>query len=214
LLSRRNTSATIQDKRIEGPAMNWGWLSAGRALELASLLWNTLLAVWVLLWFGMKRAKKLETPWEMAQHALPIILGFWLLFENQWKVLDVKFPPQTPGVLWAGLTLTALGVGTSIRARLSLGANWSGVVTLKKEHELIRKGLYRWIRHPIYTGILIGVIGTAMINGHVRGWLGFVIVWLTFYFKARREERFLRQEFGEGFEEHARNTGMFLPKWT
>jgi protein-S-isoprenylcysteine O-methyltransferase Ste14 len=214
LLSRRNTSATIQDKRIEGPAMNWGWLSAGRALELASLLWNTLLAVWVLLWFGMKRAKKLETPWEMAQHALPVILGFWLLFENQWKVLDVKFPPQTPGVLWAGLTLTALGVGTSIRARLSLGANWSGVVTLKKEHELIRKGLYRWIRHPIYTGILIGVIGTAMINGHVRGWLGFVIVWLTFYFKARREERFLRQEFGEGFEEHARKTGMFLPKWT
>jgi len=74
--------------------------------------------------------------------------------------------------------------------------------------------LYRWIRHPIYTGILIGVIGTAMINGHVRGWLGFVIVWLTFYFKARREERFLRQEFGEGFEEHSRNTGMFLPKWT
>src|SRR5260221_11591289 len=120
----------------------------------------------------MKRAKKLETPWEMAQHALPVILGFWLLFENQWKVLDVKFPPQTPGVLWAGLTLTALGVGTSIWARLSLGANWSGVVTLKKEHELVRKGLYRWIRHPIYAGILTGVIGTAMINGHVRGWLG------------------------------------------
>ena len=194
--------------------MNWEWLGAGRALELASLLWDTLLVVWVLLWFRMKRAKKLETPWEMAQHALPVIFGFWLLFGNQWKALDVKYPPQTPGVLWAGLTLTALGVGTSIWARLSLGANWSGVVTLKKEHELVRKGLYRWIRHPIYTGILIGFIGTAMIRGHVGGWLGFVIVWLTFYFKARREERFLRQEFGEGFEEHTRNTGMFLPKWT
>ena len=126
----------------------------------------------------------------------------------------MKFPPQTPGVLWAGLGLTALGVGTSIWARLSLGANWSGVVTLKKEHELVRKGLYRWIRHPIYTGILVGFIGTAMIKGHLRGWLGFAIVWLSFYIKARREETFLRQEFGEGFEEHTRNTGMFLPKWT
>jgi protein-S-isoprenylcysteine O-methyltransferase Ste14 len=214
LLSRDNTPATIKDKRIEEPAMNWGWLGAERALELASLLWDTLLAVWVLLWFGMKRAKKLETLWEMAQHALPVVLGFWLLFGNGWKALDTKFPTETPGVLWAGLTLTALGVGTSIWARLSLGANWSGVVTLKKEHELVRRGLYRWIRHPIYTGILIGVIGTAMIRGQMRGWLGFVIVWLTFYFKARREERFLRQEFGERFEEHTKNTGMFLPKWT
>ena len=194
--------------------MHWESISVDQASRMASVLWEVLMVVWVVLWFGMKRAKKLETPWEMAQHALPVVLGFWLLFGNQWNVLDVKFPPHTPGVLWAGLGLTALGVGTSIWARLSLGANWSGVVTLKKEHELVRKGLYRWIRHPIYTGILIGFIGTAMIRGHMRGWLGFVIVWLTFYFKARREERFLRQEFGEGFEEHSRNTGMFLPKWT
>jgi protein-S-isoprenylcysteine O-methyltransferase Ste14 len=194
--------------------MNWGWLGAERALQLASLLWNTLMVVWVLLWFGMKRAKKLETPWEMTQHVVPVVLGFWLLFGSGWRGLNVQFPPQTPGVLWAGLGLTALGVGTSIWARLSLGANWSGVVTLKKEHELVRKGLYRWIRHPIYTGILVGFIGTAMIKGDLRGWLGFAIVWLTFYFKARREEKFLRQEFGEGFEEHTRNTGMFLPKWT
>jgi len=44
--------------------------------------------------------------------------------------------------------------------------------------------------------------------------VGFAIVAATFYFKARREERFLRQEFGAGFEEHARQTGMFLPRWT
>ncbi|HWN75841.1 MAG TPA: isoprenylcysteine carboxylmethyltransferase family protein [Candidatus Udaeobacter sp.] len=194
--------------------MNWESISAERALELATWLWNTLMAVWVLLWFGMKRAKKLETRWEMAQHAVPVVLGFWLLFGHAWRALDMKFPPQTQPVLWAGLGLTALGVGTSIWARLSLGANWSGVVTLKKEHELVRKGLYRWIRHPIYTGILMGFIGTAMIRGHLRGWLGFVIVWLTFYFKARREESFLRQEFGDGFEEHARQTGMFLPRLT
>jgi len=71
---------------------------------------------------------------------------------------------------------------------VSLGTNWSGVVTLKNNHELIRKGLYRWIRHPIYTGILLAMIGTALIKGHLRGWLGFLVVWAAFYFKARREE--------------------------
>jgi len=194
--------------------MHWESISVDQASRMASGLWEVLMVVWVVLWFGMKRAKKLETPLEMAQHALPVVLGFWLLFGNGWKALETKFPPETPGVLWAGLTLTALGVGTSIWARLSLGANWSGVVTLKKEHELVRKGLYRWIRHPIYTGILIGFIGTAMVKGHLRGWLGFAIVWLSFYLKARREENFLRQEFGDGFEEHARQTGMFLPRLT
>ena len=194
--------------------MHWESINVDQASRMASALWEVLMVVWVVLWFGMKRAKKLETPLEMAQHALPVVLGFWLLFGSGWKALGMKFPPETPGVLWAGLTLTALGVGTSIWARLSLGANWSGVVTLKKGHELVRKGLYRWIRHPIYTGILIGVIGTAMVRGHMRGWLGFAIVWLSFYVKARREENFLRQEFGDGFEEHARQTGMFLPRLT
>jgi protein-S-isoprenylcysteine O-methyltransferase Ste14 len=110
--------------------------------------------------------------------------------------------------------LTALGVAISIWARLALGSNWSGVVTLKEDHELIRQGPYRWVRHPIYTGILLSFAGTALIEGRLRGWLGFAMVWATFYFKARREENFLRQEFGEGFEEHTRKTGMFLPKLT
>jgi len=192
--------------------MNWTNIDPGRATQLAAWLWNTLLVVWVLMWFGMKRAKKLETPGERLQHVIPVVLAFWLLFGNPGKLLNLRLLPQTPLVLWIGLLLTALGVGISIWARLSLGANWSGMVTLKQNHELIRKGLYRWIRHPIYTGILLGFIGTALIESHARGWLGFAILLLSFYFKARREENFLKQEFGEGFEEHLRQTGMFLPK--
>jgi len=194
--------------------MNWANINPGLATEIAAWLWNALLIVWVVMWFGMKQAKKSETPGERLQHVIPVVLAFWLLFENYYVILNVKLIPQTPSLLWAGILLTALGVGISIWARLSLGANWSGMVTLKQGHELVRKGLYRWIRHPIYTGILLGFIGTAMIKSHARGWLGFAILLLSFYFKARREENFLRQEFGEGFEEHQRRTGMFLPKLT
>jgi len=192
--------------------MNWTNIDPDRATQIAAWLWNALLIVWVLLWFGMKQAKKSETPVERLQHVIPVVLAFWLLFGDSGKLLNFRLLPQTMLVLWSGVLLTALGVGISIWARLSLGANWSGMVTLKQNHELIRKGLYRWIRHPIYTGILLGFIGTALIRSHARGWLGFAILLLSFYFKARREENFLKQEFGEGFEEHLRQTGMFLPK--
>jgi len=191
-------------------------LAVDRASELAAWLWTALMIVWLVLWAGMKRAKKLETPFEMLQHALPVVLGFWLLFGSldNWGWLNYRLLPKAPAVSLAGLALTAFGVAFSISARLSLGANWSGVVTLKKDHELIRTGLYRSVRHPIYSGILVAMIGTALIKGHLRGCLGFAVILVTFYFKARREERFLRHEFGPGFDEHMRNTGMFLPKWT
>lgn len=190
--------------------------TADSTSQFAERFWSLLLFVWLALWVGMKRAKRLETPWEMLQHALPVIFGFWLLFGSlgNWGWLNYRLLPNVPATWITGLALTACGVGLGIWARLTLGANWSGVVTLKKDHELICTGLYRWIRHPIYSGILLAMIGTALIKGHLRGWLGFAVVLATFYFKARREEDFLRQEFGQGFEEHARNTGMFLPKWT
>jgi protein-S-isoprenylcysteine O-methyltransferase Ste14 len=194
--------------------MSWGDLSADQALEMASLLWTLLMLVWLVLWFGMKRAKKRETWWERLEHVVPVLLAFWLLFGKPWKVLEARLFPETPVSLWVGVLVTALGVGISIWARVSLKANWSGTVTLKKDHELIRKGLYRWIRHPIYTGMLVGFVGTELIKGNAPGVLGFALLWLSFYIKARREENFLRQEFGEGFEEHARQTGMFLPRLT
>ena len=192
--------------------MGWEPITADRATVIVAWLWNVLLIVWLAMLFGRKSTKQSETAWERVQHVVPVLVAFWLLFESSWSVLDLRVVPETPAVLWVGVLLTALGVGISVWARLSLGANWSGMVTLKKGHELVRKGLYRWIRHPIYTGILLGFVGTALIKGHVRSWVGLAILWTSFYFKARREERFLRQEFGEGFEEHARRTGMFLPK--
>jgi len=83
---------------------------------------------------------------------------------------------------------------------------------LKENHELIRSGPYRSIRHPIYTGILLALLGTAVQIGQVRSLLAFVVAWLCFYFKARREESFLREEFGDRFAEHIGRTGMFLPR--
>jgi protein-S-isoprenylcysteine O-methyltransferase Ste14 len=115
-------------------------------------------------------------------------------------------------VEWLGVLLTAAGVAVALWARWHLGANWSEVVTLKERHELIRSGPYCAIRHPIHTGILLGLLGTAIAMGEVSGLLAIAIAWLSFFWKARREESFLMHEFGELFEAHMKQTGMFLPK--
>jgi protein-S-isoprenylcysteine O-methyltransferase Ste14 len=196
--------------------MLWNTLTADAAYQWAVRLWALLMIVWVVLLFRMKRAKKREGWGERAQHGILVILGFWLLFRTPgnggW--LNYRVIPDVPESWTAGLLLTVVGIGISIWARLILGSNWSGMVTLKSDHVLVRKGPYRWIRHPIYTGILLGMVGAAFIRGHLRGFIGVVLVFAAFYIKARREERFLKDEFGPGFEEHLRRTGMFLPKMT
>jgi protein-S-isoprenylcysteine O-methyltransferase Ste14 len=190
-------------------------MTVEKALLLTMWCWFVMAGVWLVLIFWRKSVKKRETPEERIKHVAPMLAGFWLLFGRTWTVawLEQIVIPRTQGVLWSGVALTALGVAISIWARLTLGSNWSGVVTVKEDHELIRKGPYRWVRHPIYTGMLMSFVGTVLVAGRVRGWVGLAVVLVTFYFKARREERFLRQEFGAGFEEHARSTGMFLPKF-
>jgi protein-S-isoprenylcysteine O-methyltransferase Ste14 len=194
--------------------MDWDSFTAGKALQWAAYLWQLLMVVWIVMWFGIKKAKKLETWGERVQHELFVFLGFWLLFAGSWNGgwLNYRLIPDVSQVWAAGLVLTAAGIAISLWARLSLGSNWSGTVTLKQDHQLVSTGLYRWIRHPIYTGILLAMFGTAMIRGQLVGWFGTVMVLTAFYFKARREEKFLREEFGPSFDEHVRRTGMFLPK--
>jgi protein-S-isoprenylcysteine O-methyltransferase Ste14 len=196
--------------------MTWQTLTEEVAWIWASRMWALLAMVWVLMWLGMKKAKRREAWGQRLEHGVLVIAGFYLLSAPRadWGWLNQRVLPSVPVVWLAGIALTALGIATAIWARLSLGSNWSGMVTLKKDHELVRSGLYRWIRHPIYTGILAGMVGSAVIQGYVRCWIGAVLVLLAFYLKARREESFLREEFGVGFEEHFKHTGMFLPKLT
>ena len=194
--------------------MTWDVSTAGAAWEWAQRLWMLLLLVWAVLWNGAKQAKRREDWSQRAVHLILLIPGAALLFGPTlpWQWLDERVLPDAPMVWETGLALTALGVGVAIWARLILGGNWSGTVTLKKDHELVCSGPYRWIRHPIYTGIVVAMVGSGLIRDHRKGWIGVAIVLAAFYIKARREERFLSEEFGDSYREHSRRTGMFLPR--
>jgi protein-S-isoprenylcysteine O-methyltransferase Ste14 len=107
--------------------------------------------------------------------------------------------------------LTAAGAALAIWARQSLGRNWSDKVVLKVDHELIRSGPYRYLRHPIYGGVLLAVAGTALAIGEWRGMVALVLLGTNYSIKAIKEEKILASKFGEAFAEHRRATWFLLP---
>ena len=178
-------------------------------------LWFVFGLYWIVSAFKLKKTKRRESWGQRFRYVVPLLAAFYLFRPRaHYGWLGARFVPESDAAGWVGVALTAAGVAISIWARWHLGTNWSGVVTLKEGHELIRSGPYRNIRHPIYTGILLAFLGTAVSVGEVRGLLAVVIAWLSFYTKARREEFFLTQEFGHRFGDHQRRTGMFLPRFS
>jgi protein-S-isoprenylcysteine O-methyltransferase Ste14 len=177
-------------------------------------LWILFGLYWLVSAAKLKKIKRRESWTQRLVYVLPLVAAACLLArpEARYGLLGARFVPAGPVSEWAGVLLTAAGVAVAFWARWHLGANWSGTVTLKEEHELIRTGPYSSIRHPIYTGILLALLGTVVTAGEVRGLLALAIAWVSFYVKARREESFLTHEFGEKFGAHAKQTGMFLPK--
>ena len=99
----------------------------------------------------------------------------------------------------AGLALTSAGALFAIWARLTLGTNWSGRPSVKAGHELIMTGPYALVRHPIYTGLLLGLAGTALAIGEWHAILGFVMIVLAFMVKMSQEERLMMQTFPEAY---------------
>jgi len=92
-----------------------------------------------------------------------------------------------------------------------LGRNWSSSVTIKQGHELITSGPYTMVRHPIYTGILTGFMGTVIALSQVRGLIAFVLIFFVLWLKLRREEQWMRSQFGETYTTYAHKTASMVP---
>src|ERR1700756_1912200 len=112
---------------------------------------------------------------------------------------------------WIGAAITVVGLLFAVWARQHLGSNWSRSVTIKQGHELITTGPYALVRHPIYTGILGGFLGTAIALSQVRGVIAFVLVFLVFWAKFRMEEWWRRSQFGETYASYAQQTAALVP---
>jgi protein-S-isoprenylcysteine O-methyltransferase Ste14 len=107
--------------------------------------------------------------------------------------------------------MTIAGVAFAIWARVTLGRNWSGTVTIKQDHELIRTGPYALVRHPIYTGIMFAVLGTAIFDGEIRSIILIVATFSLLIHKMRMEEQFMTEQFGSGYTNYRQNTKALVP---
>ena len=126
-------------------------------------------------------------------------------------LLSNRLLPPTHRVFFVGIALVVVGLLFTIWARLYLGRNWSGEVRIANEHELMRSGPYRFVRHPIYSAILGMYIGTVLVSGEIHAPIAFVIVTLAYWRKIGLEERALHERFGAEFAAYSRETSLLIP---
>jgi protein-S-isoprenylcysteine O-methyltransferase Ste14 len=111
-----------------------------------------------------------------------------------------------------GLSLEAAGFALAGWARASLGRYWTGRVALTADQPLVRTGPYRYVRHPLYAGLLAAVLGQALVLGRPRGMAAFALLTAAYRRKVSYEEAALRRHFGEAYDEYAAVVPAFLPR--
>ena len=126
-------------------------------------------------------------------------------------LLRERFVPRSPTMFATAATITAVGLIFSVWARRHLGRNWSGTVTIKEDHELITTGPYGIVRHPIYTGLLVAFVGSAIAVGEWRGIVAVLLAFLSFLFKLRIEERWMRERFGDAYRAYCARVPALVP---
>lgn len=141
-----------------------------------------------------------------------MLVGFVLMFWRQpLPYLELRLWPSTGIWLAVGLAVQAAGLAFAVWARLTLGKNWAARITLGASQELVVRGPYRLVRHPIYSGLLFGVLGTAVVVGQMRAFFGLLIVAISVGIKIRREEAALRQHFSGAYQEYAQRVPALVP---
>ena len=168
--------------------------------------WVVFAIVWIIGSVRVKPIKKTEGGLSYLQHNVFLIVGF-ILFAT----LHQRIFPASETRLAIGLGMEILGIGLTIWARVILAGNWSANVTIKEEHELTTSGPYRLVRHPIYTGILLAFLGTAMGLARLGALLAFPLFVLGLWLKLRIEERFLREQFGTQYEAYEVHSKALIP---
>ena len=113
---------------------------------------------------------------------------------------------------WAGLALVVLGIAFAIWAIAALGRHYDVELEIHRDHELVRNGPYRFVRHPLYTGLGLHFAGACLATGNLLLIAGTLLVtYPALYLRAKTEERLLRERFGPAYDEYAREVGMLVP---
>jgi protein-S-isoprenylcysteine O-methyltransferase Ste14 len=132
-------------------------------------------------------------------------------FTGRLALLGEGFLPDVEAVWLVGFVLAIAGLAFSVWARVYLGSNWSPIAMLKKGQTLVRTGPYGVVRHPIYLGLIIAIIGTALVYGGYRVIISIVCVFLFAWVRIIEEEKLMSNRFGEDYTKYKKEVKAIIP---
>jgi len=176
-------------------------------------MWLCWVAYWTVASANVKATARREPMASRLLHIVPLGIAVLLLWAPALapEPLHVRFLPSAPWSIWTGAALVAAGLLFTVWARVHLGRNWSGTVTVKHDHELVTDGPYAIVRHPIYSGLLLAFVGSAIACGEWRGVLAVTVVAAALWRKLRLEERWMGEQFGAQYERYRRSVAALVP---
>jgi protein-S-isoprenylcysteine O-methyltransferase Ste14 len=169
-------------------------------------IWAAFWLYWFIAAFGAKEAA--TQPRRVRPVALLIIVigGFVIRTLKTGNRLAV----QSPALEAVGMIMLVAGLAFAVWARVHLGRNWGMPMTEKAEPELVTSGPYRFVRHPIYSGILLGILGTGLAT-NLFFLIAFAIALAYFVYSATVEERLLSATFPDAYARYRAHTKMLIP---
>jgi protein-S-isoprenylcysteine O-methyltransferase Ste14 len=176
-----------------------------------------ILACWVLLilyWIISSRSSKPvaeHQSWSGRLARVPVWLGYVLLIAAWAHPFGMRVIPNTVIAEYLGVAICAAGLFTAIWSRKTLGSEWSRDVELKQGHELVERGPYRFVRHPIYTSHLLMGLGTAIASGLLVAFVGLLLFFIGFWIKLKQEENLLLNHFPEEYPAYKARVKALLP---
>lgn len=176
-------------------------------------IWIVLCGFWILAATAQKRTiRRQSTRARLLQIAI-VLIGLTPLFWHPFRMgfLGNNFFTGWLGIRILGLLLTLAGAALAIWARFILGTNWSGLITVKENHTLITNGPYTWVRHPMYSGLLLALLGTALVQGKVIYLIVIFLAAVALWMKLRTEERFMYETFGEEYRHYQQHIKALIP---
>jgi protein-S-isoprenylcysteine O-methyltransferase Ste14 len=182
-------------------------------VRLILWLWSGWALYWLLAAVRNKATQQREPLTSRLAYVVPLALGGALSAwaSPRWSALGWRLWPPFPAAYWIGVVLVMGGLAFAIWARVHLGGNWSGTVTVKQGHELIRSGPYGYVRHPIYTGLITALVGTTIASNSVHAVLGLAIIAAAFVYKSRIEEEFMRATFPAQYPRYSAEVPALIP---
>src|SRR6266404_1379613 len=182
------------------------------ALNIISACWILFAVIWLLAAFWTKQSVYRESRLQRLRYVIPLLLGGFLLAKGRRlsDPLSHRVIPHVEALAWIGAVLCIAGLIFCVWARFTLGRNWSGVVTLKGGHELITRGPYAFVRHPIYTGLLTMFLATVIVLGHVAGIIAIPLVVVSFWIKLSYEEKLMLEKFPNEYAAYSRHVKRLI----